>query len=1045
MALTGIIQRRNLKLVLTGTPPIEGEIVYATDTDEFGWLAANGVDIIWTNFETPNSIDWGNLTGDINLQTDLQAALADKANLTHGHDISDVQDLTSELNNRYLKSNYISISNGAGDADKPVVTNADGLIDNSLVASTAFSLVGDWTPVNGNEYPTVVGLTTGDYFLITGVNTNTGYTYLTGDLVNETTFNSDQLTWTTNGWLTIQGNVNPDAYLRLDGTTAMVGDLDVGDNFLQLVKDGILDTDGVSKLQMDTADALKSNIGHIHNGVGGELAYEVADVAIQAHITSTNVNPHTTSFSQLVETPTDFVGRKGQRLTVNDTEDGVIYEPSSGSGMFSGEFIFDASSTIIPAPAELADGQLRQNNGNSALVTDIWVSKFDRFGTDRTYGLNLLRATDFFGIVDSVTGAFALYKLTANPVDGGGADNFLTFVVEYETDSGIAFIEGASIVGEIAVNGAKFFPELQDVPDDYIGTANQFLKVTEGDLTDGDSVEFKALEINDIGFDFAGNGAADSTLQVELDTKLGGAGKTDATILEPSTSLVTTIDGTDGPGTTETLLNYTYTGTGNSPLAIDNKVLLKVGAPDQLVDILGTVNLDLTFKNEIEIKALDSSYLNGKNLVSRTATAINTPPTQGPAAYEEDVVLGDSDVKTVIRATVGFDAYVRKGVFGATDDWLIHTDEQFTALDFTTTQALAVTNESGLVTINTYVGIDDTSGLSQRIFINETNIGTIGNLTTTATDLVEAVNEVSTSLSGHESIVTGNPHAVTQTEVGLANVDNTSDINKPVSTLTQTALDLKWDGLSAFGDMVVDNTVGFKTDATTTVPNSNILDYGVTSGDPLLADGTALINIAESGVGINLNGVLFNPLLMKNNTALQAYKEDYTEFKNLISRSGIEGNTGTPALYNSDVTIGDSGVLTVIRETSGFAPVVRKGTFGDTDDFPIYTTDDFLIGDYTTTGNDATYEVANSNIQTHISDNGNPHQTTVGNIIDTNITSAVNGEVLTFDGTDWINQSPAIAAAVVDIIIDGSETTAGNATKINELLASLRLAGILAT
>lgn len=36
-----------------------------------------------------------------------------------------------------------------------------------------------------------------------------------------------------------------------------------------------------------------------------------------------------------------------------------------------------------------------------------------------------------------------------------------------------------------------------------------------------------------------------------------------------------------------------------------------------------------------------------------------------------------------------------------------------------------------------------------------------------------------------------NPHGVTKTQVGLNNVDNTSDVNKPVSTATQTALDLK--------------------------------------------------------------------------------------------------------------------------------------------------------------------------------------------------------------------------------------------------------------
>ena len=38
---------------------------------------------------------------------------------------------------------------------------------------------------------------------------------------------------------------------------------------------------------------------------------------------------------------------------------------------------------------------------------------------------------------------------------------------------------------------------------------------------------------------------------------------------------------------------------------------------------------------------------------------------------------------------------------------------------------------------------------------------------------------------------TTNPHGVTKAQVGLSNVDNTSDVNKPVSTAIQNALDLK--------------------------------------------------------------------------------------------------------------------------------------------------------------------------------------------------------------------------------------------------------------
>jgi len=45
-------------------------------------------------------------------------------------------------------------------------------------------------------------------------------------------------------------------------------------------------------------------------------------------------------------------------------------------------------------------------------------------------------------------------------------------------------------------------------------------------------------------------------------------------------------------------------------------------------------------------------------------------------------------------------------------------------------------------------------------------------------------------LTSHTSD-TANPHSVTAAQVGLSNVDNTSDASKPISTATQFALDLK--------------------------------------------------------------------------------------------------------------------------------------------------------------------------------------------------------------------------------------------------------------
>lgn len=46
----------------------------------------------------------------------------------------------------------------------------------------------------------------------------------------------------------------------------------------------------------------------------------------------------------------------------------------------------------------------------------------------------------------------------------------------------------------------------------------------------------------------------------------------------------------------------------------------------------------------------------------------------------------------------------------------------------------------------------------------------------------------------HSQVLTGNPHNTSKSDIGLGNVDNTSDLNKPIATATQAELDLKQTG-----------------------------------------------------------------------------------------------------------------------------------------------------------------------------------------------------------------------------------------------------------
>lgn len=60
-----------------------------------------------------------------------------------------------------------------------------------------------------------------------------------------------------------------------------------------------------------------------------------------------------------------------------------------------------------------------------------------------------------------------------------------------------------------------------------------------------------------------------------------------------------------------------------------------------------------------------------------------------------------------------------------------------------------------------------------------------------ATDINQANTDIPTKAPLASPAFTGTPTGVTKTHVGLGNVDNTSDVNKPVSTAQQTALNLK--------------------------------------------------------------------------------------------------------------------------------------------------------------------------------------------------------------------------------------------------------------
>ena len=94
-----------------------------------------------------------------------------------------------------------------------------------------------------------------------------------------------------------------------------------------------------------------------------------------------------------------------------------------------------------------------------------------------------------------------------------------------------------------------------------------------------------------------------------------------------------------------------------------------------------------------------------------------------------------------------------------------------------TAQATAI----ALKADTTYVDSQDALKADQATTYTKTEVDTRD---TAVADTAQA------NLTAHTSN-TGNPHATTKSQVGLANADNTSDVDKPISAATQTALDAK--------------------------------------------------------------------------------------------------------------------------------------------------------------------------------------------------------------------------------------------------------------
>ncbi len=246
---------------------------------------------------------------------------------------------------------------------------------------------------------------------------------------------------------------------------------------------------------------------------------------------------------------------------------------------------------------------------------------------------------------------------------------------------------------------------------------------------------------------------------------------------------------------------------------------------------------DATLTNAVALLASDLSDHEGDHANPHQVTAGQAG---AYTAAQTDALVGDvaNDLAT-LAGSLGSAASTDSGDYataaqGTTADSAVQPGDLATAIaDFETTAQLDAR---------------DTANRDRANHTGTQAIATVSGLQTALDGKADDgdVTAVSGALAGHTGDMS-NPHGVTKAQVGLGNVDNTSDADKPVSTATQTALD----GKGSAGDVAA-NTAARHTHANKTLLDATTASYTTEDDSKLagieaLADVTDAANVAAAG------------------------------------------------------------------------------------------------------------------------------------------------------------------------------------------------------
>ena len=419
----------------------------------------------------------------------------------------------------------------------------------------------------------------------------------------------------------------------------------------------------------------------------------------------------------------------------------------------------------------------------------------------------------------------------------------------------------------------SFYDRISDTNSTGTKTVNCASQSNAGFMAAADKVKLDVTLPNDIKAEEDARKAADSTLQGNIDSSNSDLNGKITAETERATQAENTITTNykAADSTLQSNINNEATARSEADAALDSKISKEVSDRTQAVSTLqGSLDTEIARATKAE-QDITSAYEAADTTLQNNINAINNSKgvANGIATLDQNGLVPSSQLPSYVDDVIEVNTFSALPNTGESGKIYITQDTNLTyrwsgtayveisqSLALGETSSTAYAGDKGKATTDkvnrmsnkVIVGPNSTESSANNVKLlyvthktstneDSQDSHTISAATTTQAGVMTAadktklnglkdqagitadIDAVQTNLETHINNKT-NPHEVTKAQVGLGNVDNTADTDKPISTATQTALDAKFsltegNSLKTTADSLPDRIIAY-------IPGSSI-------------------------------------------------------------------------------------------------------------------------------------------------------------------------------------------------------------------------------